>query len=101
MPCNPPTIFVSIVGHASFHTAGRSGPSTMERSYGRRPGRASALGPDSTGAAGATASLNQIAALRAGDHRIRAPRTRTGEHEIEEDEAVEYGRRAHVRRRPK
>jgi hypothetical protein len=29
---------VSIVGHASFHTAGSSGPSMIERSYLRRSG---------------------------------------------------------------
>ena len=32
-------MFVSIVGHASFHTAGASGPSTIERSYFCRSGR--------------------------------------------------------------
>jgi hypothetical protein len=32
MPCTPPTTFVSMVGHAIFQTAERSGPSTMERS---------------------------------------------------------------------
>ena len=32
IPCSPPMMFVSIVGHASFHTAGGSGPSTIERS---------------------------------------------------------------------
>jgi hypothetical protein len=29
-------MLVSIVGQASFHTAGRSGPSMMDRSYRRR-----------------------------------------------------------------
>src|SRR3954465_6802222 len=33
-------MFVSIVGHASFHTALPSGPSMMERSYFRRSGAA-------------------------------------------------------------
>src|SRR5215216_1953802 len=33
MPCKPPMAFVSIVGHAIFHTAGRSGPSIIDRSY--------------------------------------------------------------------
>jgi hypothetical protein len=28
-------MFVSIVGQASFHTTGRSGPSMMDRSYRR------------------------------------------------------------------
>src|ERR1700730_1453359 len=101
MPCNPPTMLVSIVGHASFHTAGSSGPSTMERSYGRRCGRPPDIGADSIGAAGATASVNPGTAPRAGNHRVHAPRTCTGKHEVQEDEAVEYGRRAHVRRRPK
>src|SRR6185369_914007 len=32
MPCKPPMTFVSIVGHAIFQTAGRSGPSTIDRS---------------------------------------------------------------------
>ena len=32
IPCSPPMMFVSIVGHASFQTAGASGPSTIERS---------------------------------------------------------------------
>ena len=36
----PPIAFVSIVGHAIFHTADRRSPSTMERSYRRRPGAA-------------------------------------------------------------
>src|SRR5438067_5580642 len=36
IPCKPPTMFVSIVGHASFHTAALSGPSTSDRSK-RRP----------------------------------------------------------------
>src|SRR5207248_2133048 len=38
MPCRPPMMFVNIVGQASFHTAGRSGPSMMERSYRLAPG---------------------------------------------------------------
>ena len=32
MPCNPPKMLVSIVGHAIFQTAGWSGPSTIDRS---------------------------------------------------------------------
>ena len=31
-PCMPATKFCTIVGHASFQTAGRMGPSTSERS---------------------------------------------------------------------
>ena len=38
IPCSPPMMFVIIVGHASFQTAGPSGPSTMERSYLRAAG---------------------------------------------------------------
>src|ERR1700694_1119511 len=40
MPWRPPIMLVSIVGHASFHTAGPSGPSTIDRSYFRRSGTA-------------------------------------------------------------
>src|SRR5687768_15527495 len=32
MPCSPAITFCSIVGHARRHTAGRMGPSTMDRS---------------------------------------------------------------------
>src|SRR5215210_3878791 len=32
IPCSPPMMLVSIVGQAIFHTASRSGPSTIERS---------------------------------------------------------------------
>src|SRR5258706_5522789 len=74
MPCNPPPMFVSIVGHASFHTAGSSGPSTIERSYGRLCGRAPAIGTDSMESAGAIASVNSGTALRASNHRIDASR---------------------------
>src|SRR5688572_454183 len=49
IPCSPPMMFVSIVGHASFHTAGRSGPSTIDRSY--RPAA------DAGGAVGAGAAV--------------------------------------------
>jgi hypothetical protein len=31
-PWSPPMMLVSIVGHASFHTALRSGPSMIDRS---------------------------------------------------------------------
>src|ERR1700730_1471380 len=44
---------------------------------------------------------SRVTVPRASNHRIDAPRTRTGEHEVQEDEAVEYGGRAHVRRWPK
>lgn len=50
MPWRPPIMFVSIVGQASFQTAGGSGPSTMERSYRRRSGAAEGLA--AAGAAG-------------------------------------------------
>src|SRR4051812_26227845 len=36
MPWTPPMMFVSIVGQASFQTAGTIGPSTIDRSYFRR-----------------------------------------------------------------
>src|SRR5688500_4984229 len=32
MPCSPAITFCSIVGHASFQTAGPMGPSTIDRS---------------------------------------------------------------------
>ena len=47
MPCRPPMMFVSIVGHAIRQTAGVSGPSTMDRSYlrlGRVGAGATAVG---------------------------------------------------------
>ena len=44
MPWMPPMMLVSIVGHAIFHTADRSGPSMMERSYFRPPGGVGAAG---------------------------------------------------------
>ena len=40
MPWSPPMMLVSIVGHASFQTAGPIGPSTRERSYFRVTGAA-------------------------------------------------------------
>jgi hypothetical protein len=51
-------MLVSIVGHASFHTAGRSGPSTIERSYRGRSGRAADVGDVAARATGAAASVN-------------------------------------------
>jgi len=39
-------MFVSIVGHAIFQTAGRRGPSTIERSYRRRSGAPYGAGAD-------------------------------------------------------
>ena len=36
-------MLVSIVGQAIFHTAGRSGPSMIDRSYRRAPGVAEAF----------------------------------------------------------
>src|SRR5688500_12841282 len=44
MPWMPPMMLVSMVGHAIFHTADRSGPSMMERSYFRPPGAVGAAG---------------------------------------------------------
>lgn len=34
----PPMMFANIVGQASFHTAGRRGPSMIDRSYRRATG---------------------------------------------------------------
>jgi hypothetical protein len=42
-------MFVSIVGHASFQTAGRNGPSMIERSYLRR---SAAVGAGAAGVEG-------------------------------------------------
>jgi len=49
--------FVSIVGHAIFHTAGCSGPSMMERSYRRLP---AGVGVAAAGA-GATGTVLSLA----------------------------------------
>jgi hypothetical protein len=52
-----------MVGHASFQTAGRSGPSIIERSYRGRCDRAAAAGDDDAGvaaAAGTAASVNYV-----------------------------------------
>jgi hypothetical protein len=38
-------MFVIIVGHAIFHTAGRSGPSTIDRSYRLRDVAGAAADP--------------------------------------------------------
>ena len=51
-------MFVSIVGHAIFQTAGRSGPSTMDRSYFRRSG--------ADGTAEAEADADAAAAVEGG-----------------------------------
>jgi hypothetical protein len=46
-------MFVSMVGQASFHTTGRSGPSTIERSYrlaaGPADGKAAVSGAEVAG----------------------------------------------------
>src|SRR2546425_118155 len=54
MPWIPPMRFVSMVGHAIFHTAGDSGPSTMDRSYRRRSGAAGGAMGAAAAAAAAT-----------------------------------------------
>src|SRR6266550_7983405 len=54
-------MLVSMVGHASFQTAGASGPSMMERSYRLRSGRALEMDdtvPGSAVSAGAVTSVN-------------------------------------------
>src|SRR6266480_4391376 len=101
IPCSPPMTLVSIVGHASFHTAGRSGPSIIERSYFRRPGLPVSVAGAATGAAGtAEAAVASVNSARrpppASDHRIDAPRSGAGKHEIQKDEAVKNGRSAPV-----
>jgi hypothetical protein len=42
-------MLVSIVGHAIFQTAGRNGPSTMDRSYFRRSGAEATAGAAAAG----------------------------------------------------
>ena len=53
-------MLVSIVGQASFHTAGLSGPSTMVRSYFRRSGCA---GGAAAGAAGFAAEVGAVTSV--------------------------------------
>src|SRR6185436_2569180 len=100
IPCNPPTTLVSIVGQASFHTAGRSGPSIIDRSYFLRPGLAP--GSAATGAAGAAAvaSDNSCHHAPAGNESVDAPWTRAGEHEIQKHKAKKNGGSAPVHGRP-
>src|SRR6184192_213432 len=103
MPCRPPTTLVSIVGHASFHTAGASGPSIIERSYLRRPGfpvvsEGTAI-EDADAAGAAVTSVNSLCRASS-DQGIDTPRTRASEHEVEEDETVKDRGRPPVHRRP-
>src|SRR5437868_6022244 len=49
-PCMPPTMFANTVGHASFHTAVRSGPSMIDRSYRRAVGAGGGSGGGTVGA---------------------------------------------------
>jgi len=58
-------MFASIVGHASFHTAARSGPSTIERSY-RIDGRGAAAARAPVPVDGAEGWLTAAASLIAG-----------------------------------
>jgi hypothetical protein len=55
-------MLVSMVGHASFQTAGRSGPSIIERSYRGRcePAAAARVGAGVAVAAGTAASVNYV-----------------------------------------
>jgi hypothetical protein len=56
IPWSPPMMLVSIVGHASFHTALRNGPSMIERSYRATAGAGGAS--EEAGAAGTEALVN-------------------------------------------
>lgn len=70
IPWSPPKMFVSIVGHAIFHTAARNGPSTMERSY--RPAAATGAVGGMGGAesempsAGVETSVNGLGGVQGG-----------------------------------
>src|SRR5947207_6172826 len=101
MPCSPPTTLVSMVGHASFHTAGSSGPSIIERSYFRRPGLVS-VSAGAIGVAGAAAVTSVNASHRApsSDNGVDTPWTGTGEHEIKKEKTIKNGWRAPVYCRP-
>jgi hypothetical protein len=54
-------MFVSMVGHASFQTAERSGPSTMDRSY-----RPVADDADTGDAAGVSTSAGAVTSVKMG-----------------------------------
>src|SRR5687768_1892704 len=63
MPCRPPMMLVSMLGQAIFHTAERSGPSVMERSY-RRLGPGAVVGamvsPSTAAVAGFVAPVESL-----------------------------------------
>src|SRR5438552_7178663 len=102
IPCSPPTTLVSIVGHARFHTAGSSGPSIIERSYFLRPGLAPVVSAAAIGAAGAavTSVNSRHRPAPSSDDGVHTPRTRAGEHEVQEEEAIENCGRAPISSRP-
>src|SRR6266516_245238 len=102
MPWSPPMMLVSIVGHASFHTAGRSGPSIIERSYFRRSGFPAAVAAGATGVVvtGAVTSVNPCYRPSARNDCIDAPWPGAREHEIEEEETMEHCWHAPVGRGP-
>src|ERR1051325_663840 len=91
-------MLVSIVGHASFQTAGISGPSIIERSYCRRPRFASGLVIAGAVSAAAVASVNTRSPTS--NQRVDTPRPCAREHEIKEDEAVQHRGDSPVPRRP-
>src|SRR5687767_6507715 len=63
IPCAPPMMLVSIVGHAIFQTARESGPDTIDRSY-RPDGGAGAAGAAAcspvTQAAGSGSEVSKV-----------------------------------------
>src|SRR3954471_3162799 len=101
IPCSPPTTLVSIVGQASFQTAGRSGPSTIDRSYFLRPGFASLSADAIDGAvAAAVPSPKWCHRAPSSDYGVDAPWTRAGENEVQKEKAVEDGGRTPIHGRP-
>src|SRR5690349_5540868 len=90
-------MLVSIVGHASFQTAGINGPSMIERSYCRRAGLARPS-PVAIGAAGAVTSVNTRSTT--GDHRVQTPWSCASKHEVQKEKAIQHRRDAPIARRP-
>src|SRR5215217_7152811 len=62
IPCKPPIMLVSMVGHASFHTADCSGPSMIERSKRRLAGAAGGMPGDIAPLAGADVAAEAVCA---------------------------------------
>lgn len=83
MPCSPPITFCSIVGQAIFQTAGSSGPSTIDRSNGRRGGGGGAIGggctaPGVGSVTGCSACWVTGRSVRYADDDVHAPRKTDG-----------------------